>query len=209
VLIHGGASDCRDWLATMPALSNRFTLYAPDLIGFGHSERKAEGYYLTDFIEFIEEFTGRLGLDRPALVGHSLGGRICMGAALRDGKNYRKLVLIDAAGLGRVTRFGSSLMTFFWGLRQAVRRPQPYPRFRTREGEDHDWLCIEELPAVKTPTLIIWKRRDPYLPLEHALRAKQLIPGARLEILEGYGHAPHGQNSGAFTRALGDFLAEE
>jgi len=40
-----------------------------------------------------------------------------------------------------------------------------------------------------------------------ARRAVKLIPGARLEVLPGYGHAPHGQNSEAFNRLLLDFLA--
>ncbi|MCK4274212.1 MAG: hypothetical protein KAW90_04920, partial [Dehalococcoidales bacterium] len=35
VLVHGGASDSRDWFDTMTALAHRYTLYAPDLIGFG------------------------------------------------------------------------------------------------------------------------------------------------------------------------------
>ncbi|MCK4862981.1 MAG: hypothetical protein KAS25_01735, partial [Dehalococcoidales bacterium] len=35
VLVHGGASDSRDWVDTINGLAHRYTFYAPDLIGFG------------------------------------------------------------------------------------------------------------------------------------------------------------------------------
>jgi haloacetate dehalogenase len=47
VLLHGGASDSRDWLYTMAVLSRHYTLYAPDLLGFGQNERNSDGYYLS------------------------------------------------------------------------------------------------------------------------------------------------------------------
>lgn len=206
VLLHGGASDSRDWLGTMAALSRRFTFYAPDLPGFGKNDRDEAGYYLSDFIEFIEEFINTLHLDNPDIVGHSFGGRIGAGVALLERVKIRRLVLIDCAGFGRVTRFGSSLMTVFWALRRVLRRPQPYPRFLTKDGEDTSWLFMDALPALKKPTLIMWKRHDPYFPVSQAQRAVKLIAGARLEVLPGFGHAPSQQNSEAFNRLLLDFL---
>jgi 2-hydroxymuconate-semialdehyde hydrolase len=206
VLLHGGASDSRDWLGTMAALSGRFTFFAPDIIGFGQSDRKEAGYYLSDFTDFAVAFIDRLGVDRPAVVGHSFGARVGLDVALLHPEKVSKLVLIDAAGLGRVTRFGSALMTGFWGLRRFLRRRQPYPRFLSRDGDDPDWACLEELPRLKTPTLLVWKRGDPYLPVAIARRAARLIPGACLEVLPGYGHAPHKQDTKAFVRLLGDFL---
>lgn len=209
VLLHGGASDSRDWLQTIAALAHRFTCYAPDLIGFGQNDRDERGYYLPDFIESIEDFIITLGLDNPDIVGHSFGGRVGTGVALRDRVRIRKLVLVDASGLGKVTGFGSLLMTVFWALRRILRRPQPYPRFLAREGEDTHWLCADALPALKTPTLLIWKRYDPYLPVSLARQAVKLIAGARLEILPGFGHAPNKQDSEAFTRLLLDFLSQD
>jgi pimeloyl-ACP methyl ester carboxylesterase len=206
VLLHGGASDSRDWLATMAALSGRFTFYAPDIVGYGQSERRAAGYYLSDFTDFAVELVDKLEIERPAVVGHSFGARVGLGLALLHPEKLSKLVLIDAAGLGKVTRFGSALMTGFWVLRRALRRPQPYPRFLFRDGDDPEWACVEELPSLKTPTLLIWKRHDPYLPLGIARRAARLIPGVRLEVLPGYGHAPHKRDTAAFLRLLGDFL---
>ncbi len=209
VLLHGGASDSRDWLGTMAALAGRFTLYAPDLIGFGRSDRKEDGYYLSDFIEFTEEFIETLGLDSPDIVGHSFGGRVAAGVAVRDRVRVRRLVLVDASGLGKISGFGSALFTGFWALRKLLRQPQPFPRFLAKEGEDYNYIGEDALRSLEAATLLIWKRYDPYMPVSLARRAERLIPGARLEVLPGYGHAPHGQNSVAFNHLLLEFLTRD
>jgi pimeloyl-ACP methyl ester carboxylesterase len=209
VLLHGGASDSRDWFGTMAALAHRFTLYAPDLIGFGRSERNEDGYYLSDFIEFTEEFVKILGLENPDMVGHSFGGRVGAGVAVRDRIKIRRLVLVDASGLGKITGFGNALFTGFWALRKLLGRPQPFPRFLAKDGEDYNRVGDDALRRLGIATLLIWKRHDPYMPVSLARRAVQLIPGARLEVLPGFGHAPNKQNINAFTRVLLDFLSRD
>jgi pimeloyl-ACP methyl ester carboxylesterase len=206
LLLHGGASDSRDWLPTMAALSGRFTFYAPDIIGFGMSQRRESGYYLDEFTNFIVDLIDRLELDSPAVAGHSFGARVGLDVALLRPEKVSKLVMVDGAGLGAVSRFGTSLMTFFWGLRVVLRQRQPYPKFLSRDSDDPDWDCLEELPSLKTPTLIVWKAHDLYLPLANGRRAARLIPGARLEVLPGWGHAPHKGETAVFVKLLADFL---
>ena len=207
VLLHGGASDSRDWVDTMSALSHRYSLFAPDLIGFGLSDRTQDGYYLSEFSEFIMGFIEQLGLEHPALVGHSFGGRLCLEIAVQHPEIVRKLVLVDAAGIGKVSLLGNSVLTAFWLIRKLLGRRQPFPTFLARDGENRHWLCVDALPNIRTPTLIIWKRHDLYFPLAIARRAEALIPGSRLVVMPGYGHAPHGQNKDAFNRLLLDFLS--
>lgn len=206
VLVHGGASDSRDWLNTMAALSHRYSLYAPDLIGFGQNERNEFGYYLSDFTNSILEFIDALRLKNPALVGHSFGARVCLDVALKRQGQFAKLVLVDASGLGKITGFGNAMLTAFWAWRKLRRKPQPYPRFLAREGEDYSNVGDENLRRLGIPTLLIWKRLDPYMSVSVARRAERLIPHARLEVLRGYGHAPHQQNSDEFNRLLLEFL---
>jgi pimeloyl-ACP methyl ester carboxylesterase len=209
VLVHGGASDSRDWYGTISALSHRYTLYAPDLIGFGQNERNEKGYYLSDFSDFLIAFINSLQLEKPVLVGHSFGARVCLDVALRGRQNASKLVLIDASGLGKVSRFGSALLTFFWALRKLLRQPQPYPTFLPKEGDDYDHVGTDKLTGLATPTLLVWKSFDPYMPVSNAHQAAKLMPDARLAILPGYGHAPHRQKREAFARLLLDFLEND
>ena len=206
VLVHGGASDSRDWISAMTSLSHRFTLYAPDLIGFGQSERNEQGYYLSDFSDFLIGFFDSLLLYQVPVVGHSFGARVCLEAALQDRERISELVLVDAAGLGKVSAFGNIMLAGFWFLRKILRYRDPYPKFLTREGEDDNWLCVNELNTLNTKTLLVWKSLDPYLSVSLARRAVEKMPQARLVIVPGFGHAPHKQNPGIFQQLLLEFL---
>jgi pimeloyl-ACP methyl ester carboxylesterase len=206
ILIHGGASDSRDWIDTMTILSSKFSFYAPDLIGYGQSERRENGYYVVEFADFLGGFIEKLKLDKPTLVGHSLGGRWCLDTAIKYPERVGKLVLIDTTGLGRMSLFGNALQLFFWILRKVTRQPQPYPNFLMKKGEKFERSYDEDLRRLEIPTLLVWKKRDPYLPVSIAKRAEKLIPNAKLELVEGYGHAPHKEGNNAFSEILAEFL---
>ena len=206
VMLHGGASDSRDWLETMEALEHSYTVYAIDMLGYGLSDRSKPGYYLTDFVDFTLGFIREMGLESFALVGHSLGGRICLDIALKHPELVQRLVLIDTAGFTRLAFWGRSLGAIIWAAREAARIPQPFPKFLMNDGEDRDWLCVDQLPKLSMPTLVVWNSRDPYYPVAGARKASELIPQARLEVFRGYGHAPHVKRREQFNSVLLDFL---
>jgi pimeloyl-ACP methyl ester carboxylesterase len=56
------------------------------------------------------------------------------------------------------------------------------------------------------PTLIVWGRRDPLIPVRHADVAHRGMPGSRLEIFEDAGHFPHLEDPVRFARVLADFM---
>jgi pimeloyl-ACP methyl ester carboxylesterase len=57
------------------------------------------------------------------------------------------------------------------------------------------------------PTLLIWGKRDPIIPVEHARVAHAALPASRLEIFETAGHFPHHADPARFCAVLADFLA--
>jgi pimeloyl-ACP methyl ester carboxylesterase len=209
VLLHGGASDSNDWTETMPVLSQSYSLYAPDMLGYGLTDRDKPGYYLSEFVDFTFDLIQKLGLDSTALVGHSLGGRVCLEIALQHPEKVRRLVLIDTVGFARLARWGTFLGAAAWAIREALGRRQPYPRFLIKDGEDKDWRCLDKLTTLKVPTLVIWSSRDPYYPLKEAIRAKHLIPEVRFEIFPGYGHAPHAKQRAYFNNLLLSYLDDD
>ncbi len=207
VLIHGGASDSKEWRPIMAQYSDRYSFYAPDLPGFGASDRDPKGYYLTDYSDFLLGFIGLFKIDKPAVAGHSFGARVCMDAALYPGNNISKLILIDSSGLGKMSPFGNVLFYFFKWLRDILRKPQPFPKFLPTDGVDWNNIGDEALKNIKVPTLLIWKSTDPYMPIKRARRAEKLIPGAKLAVIKGYGHAPHQQNDNSeFRKLMLEFL---
>jgi pimeloyl-ACP methyl ester carboxylesterase len=209
LLLHGGACDSSDWVETMVPLSDSYTFYAPDLVGYGQSDRNRDGYYLSDFTDSTVGIIRALNLDSPlVIVGHSLGGRVALDIALNHPEGVRKLALIDTTGFSRLARWGSFLGTMAYWIRRVLRRPQPYPTFMMENGAVPDWLCLDRLPELKMPSLIVWNRRDPYYTVKGALKAKELMPQAQLEILPGYGHAPHRIERDSFNKLLAAFLAQ-
>lgn len=206
VLVHGGASDSRDWMDVMSELSGSYSLYAPDLLGYGASSKTGDNYYMSDFVEFTHGFIRALGLEAPVLVGHSLGGRVCLEIALGHPREVGKLVLVDSAGFGAVTRHRSMMVAALWRVRKLLKKEQPYPAILQEEGAHDNWDCLDRLPGLEVPTLLIWKRYDPYFPLSRPLKAKKLMPDAALIVVPGYGHAPHKEDTDYFNRYLRNFL---
>jgi pimeloyl-ACP methyl ester carboxylesterase len=208
VLFHGGASDSRDWLETMEALADSYTVLAPDMIGFGQSDKSKPGYYLSDFAEFATGFIQELGYDSQVLVGHSLGGRVCIEIALRHPEKVHQLVLVDTVGFGRLARWGMYIGALMYWLRKFLRMPQPYPRYLKQRHEDKEWMCLDTLSQLEPPTLLVWNERDPYYSVSQAAGAAELIPDVRLEIFPGYGHAPHKKSRERFNSLLLEFLGD-
>jgi pimeloyl-ACP methyl ester carboxylesterase len=60
--------------------------------------------------------------------------------------------------------------------------------------------------ASGVPTMIVWGERDGVIPVSHAHAAHELIPGSRLEVLEGAGHLLPFENADRFLPILVDFL---
>ncbi len=99
ILVHGFAATNWCWRHTIPALSGRRRVLAPDLPGFGLSD-KPEGfdYSLSGYARFIAAFMDEMNIDRAVLVGNSMGGGVAVRAALDYPDRVEKLVLIDSLG---------------------------------------------------------------------------------------------------------------
>ncbi len=57
------------------------------------------------------------------------------------------------------------------------------------------------------PTLLVWGADDPIIPVEHGLRAHELMPHSRLEVFERAGHFPYNDDPERFVAVLEDFIA--
>ena len=97
VLIHGFASSIYTWKDVIPALAARHDTIALDLPGFGESDRPAD-LSLEDLPRAVIGLMDRLGIERAALVGNSMGGGAAAIVAATAPGRVSRLVLIDAAG---------------------------------------------------------------------------------------------------------------
>ena len=142
VFIHGlGSSGYMEWRRNLDPTAVRHRVYAPDLPGYGRTDKPRVRYTIPYFARFVRRYMDFLGLRRAALIGASLGGRIALEVALEEPRLVRKLVLVNTLGLGRpqvrmaqmayglvtIPRVGEAVMgiardALTWAPRRMIRR---------------------------------------------------------------------------------------
>jgi pimeloyl-ACP methyl ester carboxylesterase len=102
VLLHGGGWDSAalSWREAVPALATAYTVYAPDLPGYGRSDPPTATPTTTFYRDVVLDLLDALDVDSAALVGVSLGGGIALDVALASPERVSQLVLVDSYGLG-------------------------------------------------------------------------------------------------------------
>jgi pimeloyl-ACP methyl ester carboxylesterase len=103
VLVHGsgpGVTSYANWRGVLPALGESFHVYAPDMVGFGYSDRPEDVRYgLDTWADQTLGFMNALGIERAHLVGNSFGGAIALRIATQHHDRVRKLVLMGSMGV--------------------------------------------------------------------------------------------------------------
>ena len=101
VFLHGAGG--LEWDAFLDGLAERFTVYAPEHPGTtpGDPDGIRALDHLWDLVLYYDELFDALGLDAPAVIGHSFGGMVAAEVAATFRRRASKLVLINAIGLWR------------------------------------------------------------------------------------------------------------
>jgi pimeloyl-ACP methyl ester carboxylesterase len=218
LIAHGynGAADY--WFPhTVPALAEERRVIVLDLPGNGLSG-KMQTHTLEDYVRFIHNFLDVMGIERVDLLGHSMGGQIGVAAVAHDAARFRKLVLVDSAGLPELIRW-EWLAPLKMITDSSVWQVRYYPTFvkiglRARTSREGLRILRKEsiarhLSGLNLPTLIVWGSRDRVVPLEHGAHMAQLIPNARLAIIRGAGHMPFYEKPKECNSIVLSFLRRE
>jgi pimeloyl-ACP methyl ester carboxylesterase len=145
LMLHGsgpGVSAWANWRLNMDALASAgHRVLAPDLVGFGYTERPGDVYYSLDtWCAQVFAFLDALDLGSAAVVGNSLGGRIALDLAHARPERISRMVLMGSPGVG---------MTLTEGLKQ-LRAYQPSPENMRRMLLD----CFAVDPSIITDDLV-------------------------------------------------------
>lgn len=236
VLYLHGAGDLGAWTPALSVLAASFRVLRPDLPGFNYSQPRADVRSVHDLAYRTWDLIDALGLGSVRVMGSSLGGWLAADLATIEPGRISHLVLIGAAGLRPAAGFGADVFVLspaemaartYHGAQAreralaaaAERESDPelqLLQLRNRAATArlawnpyfHDPGLADRLHRVRARTLIIWGEQDQLMPAECGRRYRQLIPGARLELLAGCGHLPQSELTAEFCELASAFLAE-
>ena len=233
LVVHGGSEGASAWKKTASELMKTYTIYVPDLPGFGHSQEMEGDYYIPELVAFVNQFADTLGLEKFYLMGHSLGGGIALNYSLQFPHRVKKLVLVDSMCLGKEIalwiRFfslppfrhtiGTTALGVLSGVKWVADRLfapleflHPLPRASVSLGskvttiKEQTGVLAHRLSEVMMPTLVIWGAKDRILPVSQAYAAAQLIPDCQLKVFKDSGHSVYRQRIAEFCLLLTIFL---
>ena len=94
VLLHGLGATNASMLTTFRELAKDHRVVAPDLPGFGDSSKPLRSLHAAFYARWLRDFSEALGLERPHVIGNSMGGRIAIEAGLRNPDTVDRLILL-------------------------------------------------------------------------------------------------------------------
>lgn len=96
LFIHGWTCNLTNWRDQVPHFAQNHRVVAVDLRGHGESDKPDQDYTIEGFADDVAWLIGELGLDKPVVIGHSMGGIIALNLAHKHSDRTRAIVLVDA-----------------------------------------------------------------------------------------------------------------
>lgn len=110
VLLHGsgpGVTAWANWNKLFPLLKDSFRVIAPDMAGFGFTERLENPVYsMNNWVQQTIDLFDALGIEKANLVGNSFGGALALSMAIKYPERINKLVLMGSMGVSFPISYG-------------------------------------------------------------------------------------------------------
>lgn len=220
LLLHGVTDSWRSFEHVMPYLPDRLHVFALTQRGHGDADKPRDGYLMSDFAADLAAFMDRIGLERAVIAGSSMGSSIAQRFALDYPERVKQIILMAAFysyhDKPDLVEFAEQAIdqlidpidpAFAREFQEStLAKPIPPEHLDIYVSESmkvpaHVWRAVfggfikHDAPIepnrITAPTLIIWGDQDAYGPRRDQDMLRAAIPGSRLVVYEGYGHATH------------------
>jgi pimeloyl-ACP methyl ester carboxylesterase len=198
VLVHGVGVASPYFVPTMQQLAPHFQVFAIDLPGFGRSDKPSHTLSIAELADALAAWLRAEGLERPILLGNSVGCQVVVDFAARYPEHLSCLILagptmdpeartawqqivrwLRNARSERLSQVPLSVRDYWQcGIRRLI------GTFRCAL-DDH---IEEKLPRVRVPTLVVRGSQDTIVPQRWTEEAVRLLPQGRLVVIPGAGH---------------------
>lgn len=218
VLVHGLVVSSRYMVPLARCLAGYHNVYAPDLPGFGLSEKPRQPLAVGGMADALAGWVRAVGLERPLLVGNSLGCQVAVEYAVRHPEAVSGLVLTGPT----MDPSARTPLDHAWRWLLNLSREDPRilpvtaldffragPR-RTLHTYIHglEHPIEERLPWVVVPALVVRGSEDTIVPDYWARDAARLLPRGRYLEIPGTSHALNFSNPEPLARAIISFARE-
>jgi len=235
VFLHGVTDSWRSFEVVLSHLPPFIHAFAVTQRGHAEASRPPQGYRTRDFAADVAAFLDALALEKPVIVGHSMGSVNAVRFAIDNPECMRAVVLMGAFTTFRnnpaLREFVETAIVplcdpidpaFAREFQESTLARQVAPEFldmlvaeslkvpahvwkETFEGFLEDDFA-GEIEKIRAPTWIVWGNRDNFCPRSHQDEFLARIPGSRLSVYEGVGHAVHWEEPVRFAVELGVFI---
>jgi pimeloyl-ACP methyl ester carboxylesterase len=193
ILLHGGLGSGEMFGPTLPQLAEHRQVITPDLQGHGRTADIDRPIDIRLMADDIAALIDHLGLEKPDIVGYSLGGGVALQTAVKYPDKVRRLVVASAnirrdaippemlAQQEQVNAAAAEFLkdTPMYQLYQRVApHPEDFPRLLDKMGESmaQDFDFTEEVRGLQVPTLIVAADAD-MAPPSHYVEIFKLLDG--------------------------------
>jgi N-formylmaleamate deformylase len=233
VVLPGITSPAITWEFVAEQLAGEARLLILDIRGRGLSDAPESGYAVTDYVADAAGFIEALGLQRPIVLGHSMGARIAAGLGALHPDAVGPMIIVDPplSGPGRgdyqtpLESFKEQLHEAYAGTNvEEVRRF--YPRWSEREAQIRaEWLptCAEQAvveswqhlsdedffghwEVLRAPLLFIYGQESPVVPPEGLADVIAANPAAQVCGIPDAAHMIPWENLEDFVAAVREFV---
>ena len=99
VLVHGIGQSLYTWRNSIDILAEHLHVFAPDLLGYGYSDKPDIGYSIGDHANMIQAFMDAMHIEKAYIIGFGSGGTFALDFIIRNPERVEKAVLISPGGL--------------------------------------------------------------------------------------------------------------
>lgn len=208
-----------------------YTVFTPDLPGFGSNPLKKEELFFDDYLKFVKKFIEENKVRKVVLLGHSFGGRIAIAFSARYPQLVSKLILVSPSGiphplpsmrkkavfiLTKIIKpfFSLPVVSNFYTLFRklvyyALGEMDYYKAGNLSKTFKNIYQVsiIEDLPKVKAPTLLVWGANDTFVPVADGMVMHEKIKKSQLVIEKDAGHKFPYENPEKFIKDIVPFLS--
>lgn len=208
LLIPGLGASIREMRSMVEGLAAYATVITLDNRGVGRSDKPDEPYPMETLAGDALAVLDDAGVDRTAVLGYSLGGRIALQLTLDHPERVERLVLLATGARVIPTWQRHLLFALMPHLPIGPRPRQPVYAFKRQRAASEEYDGRDRLHELDLPTLIVHGRSDTSAVPALAEELHAGIAGSRLEWYDGGHIAPISHRTDVVVDLVADFLAE-